>query len=101
MNAPKNYGTTAQEAMSSLTGFDEIAIEKAFGKELDELSGRDTVRAIIFVLERRAGASDKDAKAYALGVSMGDLDKHFETSAEEVDDNEPETDQGKGLSAVG
>lgn len=101
MSAEKNYGMTAQEAMASLNGFDEEAIERAFGKELDDLSGRDTVRAIIFVLERRAGVNDRDAKKYAKEVRMGDLDGHFEATADEVDDEDPETEQGKELSAVG
>jgi hypothetical protein len=102
MNAPsKNYGITALEGMRSLTGFDEIAVEKAFGKEFDDLNGRDTVRAVIFVLEKRAGANDKDAKQYAMSVPMGQLDDHFETDPEEVDENEPETEAGKELSTVG
>lgn len=100
MNAPK-YPMTAVEAMKSLNGFDEIAIEKAFGKEFDDLNGRDTIRAIIFVLERRAGSTDKDAKQYAMSLPMGQLDEHFEPAAEEVDDDEPETEAGKEPSADG
>ncbi|WP_028654880.1 hypothetical protein [Nocardioides sp. J54] len=102
MNAPsKNYGMTAVEAMNSLNGFDEIAIEKAFGQDFDDLNGRATVRAVIFVLEKRAGASDKDAKQYAMSVPMGQLDDHFESNPEEVDEDEPETEQGKDSSADG
>lgn len=100
MNAPKYNNLTAREALNSLNGFDEIAIEKAFGKPLDELDGRATVRSVIFVLEKRAGSSDKDAKAYALGVAMGKLDDHFDTAPDEIDEDDPETEQGKELSAV-
>lgn len=101
MSAQKNYGMTAPEAMKSLNGFDEIAIEKAFGRDFDDLNGRATVRAVIFVLERRGGASDKDAKAHAMSIPLGELDQCFEETEDEVDEREPETDQGKGSSADG
>lgn len=90
---------TARETLRSLNGFDEIAIEKAFGKELDDLSGRATLRALIFVVEKRNGVTDKDAKAIAMGIPIRELDDHFAKPVEEVDDDEPETDQGKEPSA--
>ena len=96
MSAPT---MTARETMRSLNGFDEIAIEKAFGKELDELGSRESVRALIFIQRKRAGDNDKAAKDFALGIPMGQLDEHFAAPAEEVDENEPETEQGKESSS--
>lgn len=98
MSAPTNPTITAKETLESLNGFDEIAIEKAFGKEFDDLGGRATVRALIFIQRKRAGDNDKDAKTFALSVPMGQLDDHFAKPAEEVDEDDPETDAGKGNS---
>lgn len=100
MSAPTTPTMTATETLESLTGFDEIAIEKAFGREFDDLGGRATVRALIFIQRKRAGDSDKDAKNYALEVAIGKLDDHFAAPAEEVDDDDPETDAGKEPSAA-
>lgn len=100
MSAPKKYETTVEEAMKSMNGFDEIAIEQAFGKDFDELSGRKSVRALIFLLERRGGASDKDAKAFAMSVPAGVFDDMFDEPIEEIDADDPDTDQGKDSSAT-
>lgn len=100
MSAPKKYETTVEEAMKSMNGFDEIAIEQAFGKDFDELSGRKSVRALIYVLEKRAGSSDKDAKTFAMNVPAGDFDAMFEEPVDEIDEDDPDTDQGKDSSAT-
>lgn len=64
----------------SLTGFDELAITKAFGANLDDLAasgGLASVRALVFVHRRREGDSDKEAKAYALEATRREVADYF------------------------
>lgn len=65
----------------TLTGFDEVAVAKSFGENLDGLAARgglEAVRALVFVHRRReAGDSDKDAKAYALGLTRREVADYF------------------------
>lgn len=96
MSAPSNEKPTVGDTLKSLTGYDELAIDRAFGKGLDELNARELARALVFTLERRGGASDADAKRTALELPMSELDTRFETETEELDEEEPETPEGKG-----
>lgn len=86
---------TADEVLESLTGFDEIAIEQAFGSDITSLA-RVSVgkfgRALAFVLARRDGMSDKDAKARTLGLTRREVDDLFA----EDDDQLPGSEAGKG-----
>jgi hypothetical protein len=50
-----------QEMVDSVTGFDEMAIIRAFGQPLDSLTGTLTLRALVFLVERRGGMKDIDA----------------------------------------
>ena len=64
----------------SLTGFDEVAIAKAFGANLDTLAakgGLEAVRALIFVHRRREGDNDKVAKAFALEATRREVADYF------------------------
>lgn len=63
----------AQEYARTLTGFDEIAIEKAFRKDLDDLSGNMSVRALMFVKLRRDGEKDGPAYTAAMQATAGQL----------------------------
>jgi hypothetical protein len=91
----ENSKPTVTEVQNTLNGFDEIAIEKAFGAEYDDLNGRNTLRALIFTMKRRDGLDDIKARKAALEVPMDQLVGHFADDANEVDEDEPETDAGK------
>lgn len=92
---------TASELLDSLTGFDEIAIEKAFGKTLDEMGQRDLARALIFVKERRFNnLPDAKAREVAMSLPMGQLDDQFAPSENEPMPEEPVTAEGEGDSAA-
>ncbi|MGL5928600.1 MAG: hypothetical protein ACRCY8_06670 [Dermatophilaceae bacterium] len=60
----------AQEFVLSLSGFDEIAIEKAFGSDLEGLTGQKTMRALSFVKHRRDGKSDVEAYEACMSESQ-------------------------------
>lgn len=81
---------TLEDAFNSLTGFDEIAIEKRFGlSDYSTIEQRSTrwVRAMVFVLKRREGLNDLDAYKTAMDMTLGELNDQF---AEDEDD---ETDR--------
>lgn len=64
----------------TLTGFDEVAIGKAFGANLDTLAaqgGLTGVRALIFVHRRREGDDDKTAKAFAMDSTRAEVAAYF------------------------
>lgn len=88
---------TTEELADSLTGFDEIAIKKAFGATLSELSpdqkgqGGDVfqfLRALIFVHRRREGENDITAFNTAQNLRTAELNGYFaEESAESGKDS--------------
>jgi hypothetical protein len=92
---------TVEELADSLTGFDEIAIRKAFGATFASLSpnekgeGGDVfqfLRALVFVHRKREGDNDITAFNAAQGLTTGEVNSYFaEESAESgKDDSTPE-----------
>lgn len=96
---------TLNEAMESVTGFDEIAIEKHMNYDIytsdDEELGifRSKpvlmIRCLVFVMQRRAGQSDVEARQTAMGMSVKDVHEYFTADPEEVDPDAPESPEGK------
>lgn len=68
---------TYNEAVENLTGFDEIAIEKKFGTDLDELRISMQLRALIFIARTRTGLTEKDAYNAAMNLTVKQLDDEF------------------------
>lgn len=68
---------TVEDAARSLTGFDELAVERAFGKDIGELSAVRVTRALVFVLQRRLGLDDTAAYNAAMGMSLADCEAQF------------------------
>ena len=83
---------TVQELSDSLTGFDEIAIKKAFGVPFAALApnekgeGGDVfqfLRSLVFIHARREGANDVTAYNAAQGLTTAEVNGYFaEESAE-------------------
>lgn len=67
----------------SLTGFDEIAIEKYFGKRFEDINGNMLARAVLFIANHREGMPDPVAHKTAMDVPLGDLESYFETPQDE------------------
>lgn len=90
---------TLEEAMASLTGFDEIAIEKHFGGLDVYTDGEKKVarvmRALAFVQFRRDGKADRDALQAAQELTFKDLTARFLPDETEIDPEDPETESGK------
>lgn len=93
---------TVEELADSLTGFDEIAIKKAFGVPFSALApneqglGGDVfqfLRSLIFVHRRREGENDVTAYNTAQSLKTGEVNAYFaEESAESgKDSSAPET----------
>lgn len=78
---------TVEDATGALNGFDEIAIEKAFGKDLGSLNGTMTLRALVFALERRGGANDKDAYGTAMRATLLECRDTFDHGDEKADED--------------
>lgn len=87
----------AEELFESLTGFDEIAITKAFKVELFDLQEKPFLfmRAMAFILRRREGAKDAEAYQAAMEMTLGELTALFPEPEPELDPDDPETESGK------
>lgn len=88
---------TADEMIESLTGFEEIAIAKAFGGEVFDLAQTKQttfLRALVFVQAKREGMKDSDAKQYALGLTLKDVNARFS-------DPEVDVEAGEGVPLAG
>lgn len=93
---------TAEDFFKSITGFDEIAIQKAFGTPFVDLRNDQFrfLRALVFVDLRRDGKKDADAYAEVMGLGIGAVDAWFPAAEPEVFPEEPVTDQGKAAAPV-
>jgi len=91
---------TVNEVIDSLTGYEELAIEKAFGDEFYDLSLVKRMRALAFVLAKRGGKNDADAKKAVMAMSQAQVTEAFsDEDDDEGDDDlgiEPATEAGKG-----
>lgn len=90
---------TASEMVQSLNGFEELAIEKHMGIDPyadGERKPMAVMRAMVFVLRKREGATDQEARQAAMEMPMGVLKDIFEDEPEELDPENPETPAGEG-----
>lgn len=82
---------TAEEVLDSLTGFDEMAIKQHFGSPISDLASDQSMlaRALVFVLRRRDGNSDDDARNQVLGMSLKEVLGYFSEESAESGKDEP------------
>lgn len=97
MTTMENERLSANALAETLNGFDEIAISKAFGEDISELRSKpfSFLRALIFIEQKRNGSKDAIAYKAAMEVRTVELDEYFPDDPEEVDPDEPVTDEGK------
>lgn len=91
---------SVEEMIESLTGYDEIAIEKAFGAPVNELAETNSsafARSLIFIDVRRGDQpmDDKAAKHFALGLRMADVGNYFPAAEDEPVPADPTSASGK------
>lgn len=90
---------TADEMVESLTGFDELAIEKHFGgfDIYDDGQTKPTraLRCLAFVQFRRDGETDRDAVKKAQELTFKEVAAMFVEAEPEIDPDAPETEAGK------
>ncbi|MCM0618778.1 hypothetical protein [Nocardioides bruguierae] len=90
---------TVDEMIQSLTGFDELAIEKHFnGFDIytdGEARGIRAMRALAFVQFRRNEMKDLDAFKAAQGLSFREVSSMYLPDELELDPDAPETASGK------
>lgn len=74
----ETYRPDPEQFAGSLTGWDEQAINRMFRQPLAALDGTMTVRALVFVMERRRqGTDDKAAYKTAMDSSLDDCMARF------------------------
>lgn len=90
---------TFDEVLNSLTGFDEIALEQATGKQFDKLINDHKflmMRAIVAVdIQRTEGTKYRDAHQKAMEMPMSEVVEYFTEAPDEVMPEAPETEVGK------
>lgn len=89
---------TVEETIGSLTGFDEIAIARAFNAEWSDLAEHRPstfTRALVFILLRRDGQEDTEAKNAVLEMTLQEVKDYFMEEEEETVPEEPVTPSGK------
>lgn len=87
-------GLSVSEMSESLTGFEEIAVSKAFGKEIGDLPGTQPLRALVMVWHKRDGLDDSAAYQAAMNLSLKGCTGFFDAD-DEINDDQPETPAGK------
>lgn len=87
-----------EEAVESLTGFDEIAIEGAFGADVTTLlteKPTKAARALLFVMKRREGMKDPEARKAVMEMRLGDVQSYF------IDEDDEDEAAGKDAGLPG
>lgn len=90
--------TTMTDVLLSVNGYDEIAIARFFNAELTELQDKPlrAIRAMVFIAERRNGASDKDAYKAAMTLTQSEAADYFpDDPTDDETPDEPESEVGK------
>lgn len=94
---------SVSEMSESITGFDEIAIERVMGVDLyaqDNQKPMMLMRSLVFVAFKREGLADHEAREKALSLSVKDINNFFEEEADDAIPSEPDSEQGKDGSAA-
>lgn len=94
-NDSTNGKLTVDEHMELLTGFDEVAIEERFGKDIDSLRFTMSLRALAFTSRTRNGQPAKDAYKAVMSLTLKELGDLFADDADEPMPDEPVTEPGK------
>lgn len=88
---------TVSEVIGAMTGYDEDAIAASFGGPIEELDEIQTVRALVFVVERRGeNVGDKAALKAAKSLTRREVMGYFTPRDEEPFPDEPVTPVGNG-----
>lgn len=93
---------TIDEATGTLTGYEEIGIERHFGKPwmtLAEAEPMTLVRALIFTIGTREGANAPEAKDQAMRMTLAEVMAYFtpdEDDRDPLEEEESDSEQGKG-----
>lgn len=95
--------TTASEIIETLTGYDELAIEKATGRTVEELAstGRELhlTRALAAIqISREKDVKYADAYKEAMSATQRELAAMFEDEPEDAMPEAPDSEAGKDSS---
>jgi hypothetical protein len=88
---------TAEEMFESLTGYDEVAIAKAFSAEVTALADAKPtmfVRALVFTSLMRDGKAATDAKKAVMEMTLGQVNGYYADDVEVMADD-PQSESGK------
>lgn len=104
MDAIQNAKISAGEFVQSLTGFEEIAIERHMGIDPyadGEAKPMKVMRALVFVQYTRDGVDPSTARQRAMDLTMHEVQERFEDEDPEIDEDSPETPSGEGSAHSG
>jgi hypothetical protein len=94
---------TLQEAIESLTGWEEIAIEQAAGYTIEKMNDEDNPRSILLARSVAAVVKSREddvkyAEAYraVMGMKQSEVLGFFAEAEEEPVEHDPITEPGKG-----
>lgn len=84
---------TADDILESITGFEEVAVEKAFGADPIELAQGNKfmkfTRALVFVVKKREGLNDVQARQAAMEMPLSVLQDFFAEATDDVEEEAP------------
>lgn len=101
---PLTTETTIAEMFDSLTGYDELAIERELERDLEELVKNSTLlgRAMVAIHRTREGDKSHDAWKFAMTLRIGQVTGYFAkggtSTAVDTVTGEPDDEAGKDAS---
>lgn len=85
MSKPKQ---TVLEAVRAMTGFDEVAVEEYFRREITDLGNTRMMRALLFTQKCHEGMPPDEAFKASMGATLGELETCFADGDEESEGND-------------
>lgn len=79
---------TVLEALRAMTGFDEVAVEEYFRREITDLGNTRMMRALLFTQKCHEGMPTDEAFKASMGATLGEL----ETCFADTEDDPPGND---------
>lgn len=95
---PPTHEMTADEFSDTITGNEEEIINRQFGVDWTVLpENRPTMfmRAMVTIAEYRYGMAVKEAKKFAMDMTLLEANSYFTPEPEDADPEQPDSESGK------
>lgn len=82
------------DAVQELTGFETLQVERRYNSKLEDLGGISLTIGVVWAYENRGG--NKRTWSSVESMTVRELTGYFASEPDDVNEDEPDSDAGKG-----